>query len=254
MTDDLIFDPDEDEEDLSQLFAKYTPINTPTIQNSNKKNTELKFSNKRAEFSIPIQFIQNSSNNTKSDDRFTPPGDVQPLSFTYNNSEQNESVNNQSQNQNQSQNTSTNNTIQAIINNARQYIGGKYISGGHKPENGGFDCSGLLYYVFNQHGIKLPRATYDIFKFGTEIQSLKDVQPGDIICTPGRGYTRKHVKMVSKIENGQIYTIEAKGRKYGIVENPLTKTDNIVTIRRPIQQNKYGGILKTLYMFKQIHR
>ena len=125
--------------------------------------------------------------------------------------------------------------IDQIINTARKYVGGKYVSGRQKPESGGFDCSGLLYYAFNTNGVKLPATTHDIFKAGQEVSSLSQVQPGDIICTPGHGFTKKHVKMVSKIENGQIYVVEAKGRKYGIVEGPLKKTNNIITIRRIVQ-------------------
>lgn len=124
-----------------------------------------------------------------------------------------------------------NKTIQAIIDTARQYVGWKYVSGGRTPKSGGFDCSGLLHYAFNQNGVKLPPSTHEMFVAGKEV-SLKDVQPGDIICTPGRGYTKKHVKVVSKIVDGVPYVIEAKGRKYGIVEHKLTKTDNIITIRR----------------------
>lgn len=136
--------------------------------------------------------------------------------------------------------------INDIINTARKFVGGKYVSGGYRPESGGFDCSGLLYYAFNQNGVKLSRATYDIFKQGQEIKDIKDVQPGDIICTPGSGKTRKHVKMVSKIVDGTIYVIEAKGRKYGILEHPLTKTNNITTIRRIVPTMQEGGKLEQI--------
>lgn len=118
-----------------------------------------------------------------------------------------------------------------IVATAVQFDGGKYVSGGTKPEQGGFDCSGLISYAYRSNGVDIPRTTYGMFKMGSEV-SLKDVKPGDVICTPGSGYTKKHVKMVSKIVDGQIYVIEASGRKVGIVERPLTKTNNIITIRR----------------------
>lgn len=125
-----------------------------------------------------------------------------------------------------------------IIELARSFVGGKYTWGGTSPSSG-FDCSGLLHYVFKQNGIDLPRNTAGIFEFGTEVPSLESAQVGDIICTPGRGATGKHVKIISKIEDGQIWTIEAKGQKDGIVETPLTKTDNIKTIRRIQQSTPY---------------
>lgn len=126
--------------------------------------------------------------------------------------------------------TSSINT-KGIIDLARSFVGTKYTWGGTTPSSG-FDCSGLLHYVFKENGIPLPRSTTDIFKFGTEVPSLNEAQIGDIICTPGQGATGKHVKIISKIEDGQIWTIEAKGKKAGIVETPLTKTNNIRTIRR----------------------
>lgn len=130
----------------------------------------------------------------------------------------------------------TQNTTNGIIDLARQFVGSKYTWGGSSPSSG-FDCSGLLHYVFKQNGIDIPRNTDGIFKYGTEVPSLESAQVGDIICTPGRGATGKHVKIISKIEDGQIWTIEAKGQKDGIIESPLTKTDNIRTIRRISQSS-----------------
>ena len=120
---------------------------------------------------------------------------------------------------------------QNIVKTARQFLGWKYISGGKNPSAGGFDCSGLLHYVFQQNGIKVPSFSGDFQKIGTQVDNLYDVQPGDIICTKG------HVKMVSKIEDGNIFTIEAKGRKWGIVETPLKNVRNIITIRRVLGDN-----------------
>lgn len=139
--------------------------------------------------------------------------------------------------------------ISNAINLARKFVGTKYTWGGTTPSTG-FDCSGLLHYAFKQQGINLPRSTTDIFKYGTEVPSLKDARVGDIICTPGQGSTGKHVKMISKIENGQIYVIEAKGKKYGIVEAPLTKTDNIKTIRRVNSNSPYlSQATRTVHSF-----
>lgn len=122
--------------------------------------------------------------------------------------------------------------IKNIINTARKYLKWKYKPGGINPKQGGFDCSGLLYYIFNSNGVKLPGGTHAQFKAGKEVSSLSQAKVGDIICTPGTGESGKHVKIISKIVDGQIYTIEAKGRQWGIVETPLKKTNNIITIRR----------------------
>lgn len=124
---------------------------------------------------------------------------------------------------------------QNAVNLARSFVGGDYILGGKNPSSG-FDCSGLISYVYKKSGIDIPATTFGLFKTGTEV-SLSNAQVGDIICTPGSGRTGRHVKMISKIDSdGQIYTIEAKGKKYGIIESPLTRTDNIITIRRITEQ------------------
>lgn len=125
----------------------------------------------------------------------------------------------------------TDSLAQNAVNLARSFVGGNYTWGGKNPDSG-FDCSGLISYVYKQSGADIPATTFGLFKTGTEV-SLSNAQVGDIICTPGSGRSGRHVKMISKIDpDGQIYTIEAKGRKYGIVESPLTRTDNIITIRR----------------------
>jgi len=66
----------------------------------------------------------------------------------------------------------------AIINTAKSYLGVPYVWGGTTPD--GFDCSGFIQYVFDKHGITLPRVTADQYKAGTSI-SKSDLIPGDLI-------------------------------------------------------------------------
>lgn len=66
-----------------------------------------------------------------------------------------------------------------IINTALSYRGVKYRFGGATPA--GFDCSGLVMYVYNQHGIKLPRTADKQYEVGTPIKSKKDLRPGDLV-------------------------------------------------------------------------
>jgi hypothetical protein len=66
---------------------------------------------------------------------------------------------------------------------------------------------------------------------------LSDAKIGDIICTPGSGKSGRHVKMISKIDDEGIHVIEARGKDDGIVEDLLTNTSNIITIRRIIDDN-----------------
>lgn len=137
-----------------------------------------------------------------------------------------------------------NRLVDNIINTGRQLIGGKYRYGGTNPETG-LDCSAFLQYIFKYNGVDIPRDTSGIFKTGKEV-SLTNAKPGDIICSKGSGKSGRHVQMISRIdpETNQIYVIEAKGEKYGIVEGPLTKkSSDIISVRRIINQNSKDPFL-----------
>lgn len=132
-------------------------------------------------------------------------------------------------------NEKSNNKAEQIVNLARSLSDRPYIYGAMDP-NKGFDCSGLINYVYKQAGIQLPRTSHGMAKVGKKV-SLNEVQPGDIIYTKSSGPSGGHVKMVSSVSNGQISVIEAKGKKWGIQENELTNTSDIITIRRIIDNN-----------------
>ncbi|MBE6934395.1 MAG: NlpC/P60 family protein [Ruminococcaceae bacterium] len=81
---------------------------------------------------------------------------------------------------------STGSLASSIIATAKQYIGVPYLWGGTTPK--GFDCSGYVQYVFNKHGISLPRVSKDQYKVGTAV-SKSNLIPGDLVFfnTSGSG-------------------------------------------------------------------
>lgn len=135
-----------------------------------------------------------------------------------------------------------------LVKTARNLIGNKYSWGGSSPSTG-FDCSGFIQYVFKQNGIKVPRTAKELSKTGIEISSINKAQPGDLIYTAGSGPTGAHIKMVSKIEDGNIYTIEAKGKKYGVVEELLTNPSAIKSIRRVRKMDTKKEYTQTMYQY-----
>ena len=78
----------------------------------------------------------------------------------------------------------------AICANALQYVGCRYVWGGKTPS--GFDCSGLVCYVFAQYGYGLPHYSAAQAGCGTPI-GLGDVQPGDLVFYSNNGAGIGHV-------------------------------------------------------------
>jgi cell wall-associated NlpC family hydrolase len=64
------------------------------------------------------------------------------------------------------------------VNLIQEYLGTPYHWGGSQP--GGFDCSGLLQYVWGRVGVQIPRTTYEQWKTGRPVvKSL--LSPGDAV-------------------------------------------------------------------------
>lgn len=67
---------------------------------------------------------------------------------------------------------------QAVID-ALQLTGYPYVYGGESPQQG-FDCSGLVVYVYKQQGVTLPRTTRSLAR---QLQTVprEQLQPGDLV-------------------------------------------------------------------------
>jgi cell wall-associated NlpC family hydrolase len=66
-----------------------------------------------------------------------------------------------------------------LMLHALSQIGVPYRYGGSTPEDG-FDCSGLVRYVFARVGVALPRTTYAMSTLGIPV-SPEALQPGDLV-------------------------------------------------------------------------
>lgn len=88
-----------------------------------------------------------------------------------------------------------------VVGLAQKFLGTPYVWGGASP--GGFDCSGLLQYVFNKAGIDLPRVSNEQANAGKRI-SLEDMKPGDLVAwdNSSRNSGADHIAVF--VGNGQI--------------------------------------------------
>lgn len=65
-----------------------------------------------------------------------------------------------------------------VVQAALTQVGSSYVWGGAAP--GGFDCSGLVMWAFQQAGISLPHSSQAMAHGGQPV-SLSDLQPGDVL-------------------------------------------------------------------------
>lgn len=66
-----------------------------------------------------------------------------------------------------------------IIKTARTQIGKPYRWGGESPGEG-YDCSGLVWWVYRRHGVSVPRVSWQQYSAGRFVDK-DDIRPGDLI-------------------------------------------------------------------------
>ena len=78
----------------------------------------------------------------------------------------------------------------AAVQFAVTFIGTRYQRGGASPSTG-FDHSGLVQYVYQRHGVTLPRVAGQQAAVGSPI-SPQNLTPGDVVFFAGRNGTIRH--------------------------------------------------------------
>lgn len=114
-----------------------------------------------------------------------------------------------------------------VVADAKKYLGVPYVFGGTSAS--GLDCSGLVQRVFKDLGIDVPRLVSGQSTVGTEVPSLAQAQPGDLIVTNGG----EHIVIYAG--NGKVIHAPSEGRNVSLVDNWMDDSD-IVTIRRVVPQ------------------
>lgn len=72
-----------------------------------------------------------------------------------------------------------------VVAEARKHFGASYVWGGESDAEGGYDCSGLIFRVYADLGIDVPRTSGALAGVGVPVPSLDQAQPGDILAWSG---------------------------------------------------------------------
>jgi len=79
-----------------------------------------------------------------------------------------------------------------IADYALQYVGYRYVYGEESPSRG-FDCSGLVYYVYGQYGYNLERRASIQYRDNGYSVSKSELQAGDLVFFSTNGNSVTHV-------------------------------------------------------------
>ena len=103
-----------------------------------------------------------------------------------------------------------------IADYALQFVGYPYVWGGADPSTG-FDCSGLVYYVYSQFGYQLNRVAADQANNGVHVDPSQ-LQPGDVLCFYSSGDYIGHAGIY--IGNNQF--VHAANSRSGVIITDLS--------------------------------
>ncbi len=105
--------------------------------------------------------------------------------------------------------------VTELVADAAKLLGTPYVWGGETPEEG-FDCSGLIVYLFKQQGISLPRTVALMWNAGTPVATPS---VGDIVFFQTDGPGVSHVGIY--IGNNQFIH---SGNSTGVTISPFSST------------------------------
>ena len=108
---------------------------------------------------------------------------------------------------------------------AQEFLGCEYRYAGKDPETG-FDCSGLVYYVYGSFGIPLNRTAADMEKNGEHVPR-EELQPGDILLFRRGGWIGH-----AGIYIGDEQYIHSMDVGIGVVISPMEEIRGELEIRR----------------------
>lgn len=105
----------------------------------------------------------------------------------------------------------------AIVSDALSHLGTPYVYGGTGPS--GFDCSGLVFRVFGDNGVPLPRTAGAMASAGTEV-SRDSLHPGDLLIFQNPGHVGIYIGDGSFVHSSSY-------RNIGVTVTPIDQSNYV---------------------------
>jgi cell wall-associated NlpC family hydrolase len=125
-------------------------------------------------------------------------------------------------------------TGDAVVADAKKYLGVPYLYGGTDPSKG-LDCSALVQRAYADLGVSLPRTSQEQATVGTAVPSLAQAQPGDLVCF---GDPATHIgiyagagKMVVAPHTGTNVQIQDITKTPSTIRRVVDSTPSVVAMR-----------------------
>lgn len=138
-----------------------------------------------------------------------------------------------------------------IVETAKNYLGTPYIWGGESIC--GFDCSGLVKYVYFQCGIDIPRTSYEQYKIGISVEK-EDSELGDLVFFCKLSHVGIYIgenQYINAPKTGDVVKVSnLDDRNDYVGARRIISEDNKIIIMPNIQPKMYIGDFKyTLYQY-----
>jgi cell wall-associated NlpC family hydrolase len=134
-----------------------------------------------------------------------------------------------------------NEQVDEIISFAKKFLGTPYHYAGSTPS--GFDCSGFIYYVMGNFGMRLSRSSPGLAEYGKTVK-LSELQPGDLMFFKGRNVNSSgvgHVAMVVEVKDGIIKFIHSSTSR-GVVIDTFNASKYYIPRYLKAKRLDYGGV------------
>lgn len=127
-----------------------------------------------------------------------------------------------------------------VLATADDYLGTRYSYGGTSP-NTGFDCSGFVQYVYNKHGVRLPRTSRQQASAGAKVPTrIGALSAGDLLLFAGNGSRIDHVAIYAGGNRIIHSTSSGGGVRYDDLDSSRGAwfLDHLVAARRVVSNGR----------------